>query len=629
LTLPRGYAKNISFKILRGFRSQAHLFGHDLPVFRKVLEEYSMQWTGSKILVECLKKEGVKVLFAYPGGVNLPIFDVLYDEKEIEVILCRHEQGGTHMAEGYARATGQAGVVLVTSGPGATNTVTAIADAAMDSTPLIILSGQVPTQSIGNDAFQEADVVGITRPCTKYNILVKDVKHLAQAVKEAFYIATSGRPGPVLIDLPKDVVLAKTEFNYPESVYIRSYAPSRKGNKWQLKQAAKEILRAKKPVIYAGGGVLASSAEPELKALAEAGQIPVTNTLMGLGGFPGTHPLYIGMLGMHGTYCANMTIHHSDLIIAIGARFDDRVTGRVKDFAPGAKIIHIDIDPTSIHKVIKADIPIVGDAKTILSDLNALIEASGNGKAKKHLAWWSQLEDWQTKHPLSYDQKRDIIKPQYVIDKIYQLTQGEAIIATDVGQHQMWAAQFYKFKRPRTFLNSGGLGTMGFGLPAAIGAQIAFPDSQVVCISGDGSIVMNIQELATAVQYRLPVKVAIINNRYLGMVRQWQQLFYNKRYSSSFIGEAETPDFVKLAEAFGAVGLRATSPDKVEGVLKEALAVKGPVVIDFRVDEGENCYPMVPAGAAIHEMVFCDPKVSEDKKTIAQDAKASGGVLTA
>ncbi|HIE64515.1 MAG: biosynthetic-type acetolactate synthase large subunit [Nitrospira sp.] len=586
-----------------------------------------MKLSGSQILIECLRKENVKVVFAYPGGVNLPIFDVLYDEKEIEVILCRHEQGGTHMAEGYARVTGRPGVVLVTSGPGATNTVTAIADAYMDSTPLVVLTGQVPTQSIGNDAFQEADVVGITRPCTKYNILVKDVNDLAKAVKEAFYIATSGRPGPVLVDLPKDVVLAKTEFKYPDKVYIRSYSPNYKGNKWQIKQAAESIMKARRPVIYAGGGVLASGASQELLDLAEGMQVPVTQTLMGLGGFPGTHPLSLGMLGMHGTYWANMSIHHSDLIIAVGSRFDDRVTGRVADFAPGAKIIHIDIDPTSIHKVIKADIPIVGDVKVILSGLNQILKFSENGQSGKNQAWLSQISDWRKEHPLAYDQGDKIIKPQYVIERIYEATRGKAIVSTDVGQHQMWVAQYYKFDRPRTFPNSGGLGTMGYGLPAAIGAQKAFPDDLVFCVAGDGSIVMNIQEMATAVSYNLPVKIAVINNKYLGMVRQWQELFYDRRYSSSYLGDG--PDFVKLAEAFGAVGLRAKEIGEVDQVLQEALAVKGPVMMDFQVDEEENCYPMVPAGAAIHEMVFSDPEEAEPKKQGEKEQKKADGVLTA
>ncbi|NOY85164.1 MAG: biosynthetic-type acetolactate synthase large subunit [Nitrospirae bacterium] len=585
-----------------------------------------MKMTGSQILIECLKKEGVSTLFAYPGGVNLPIFDVLYDEDEIDVVLCRHEQGGAHMAEGFARATGKPGVILVTSGPGATNTVTAIADAAMDSTPIIILTGQVPTQMIGNDAFQEADMVGITRPCTKYNILVKDVNDLAQAMKEAFYIATSGRPGPVLVDLPKDVVRAKTTFKYPDSVYIRSYSPSRKGNKWQLKQAVQEILKAKKPVIYAGGGVLSSDATQELLTLAETARIPVTNTLMGLGGFPGTHPLSLGMLGMHGTYWANMAIHHSDLIIAVGARFDDRVTGRVKDFAPNARIVHIDIDPTSIHKVITANIPIVGDAKTVLTELNQLVGASGNGTAEKFKDWFEQIEVWRKEHPLTYDQSSEISKPQYVIDQIYRVTSGDAIIATDVGQHQMWAAQFYKFDHPRTFLTSGGLGTMGYGLPAALGAQKAFPDKLVFCIAGDGGIVMNIQELTTAVEQKLPVKIAIINNRYLGMVRQWQQLFYDKRYSSSDIGIQ--PDFVKLAEAFGVTGLRANEAKDVVPVLEKALAIDGPVLMDFRVEQEENCYPMVPAGAAINEMVFSDP-IGPGPSEEMQKAKKAGGILTA
>lgn len=582
-----------------------------------------MKMSGAQIFVECLRKEGVSVIFGYPGGVNLPIFDALYDIPDIETILVRHEQGATHMAEGYARSTGRPGVVLVTSGPGATNTVTGIVDAYMDSTPIVVFTGQVPTHLIGNDAFQEADVVGITRSCTKYNMLVKDVSDLAQAIKEAFYIASSGRPGPVLVDLPKDVVQATADFNYPEKVYIRSYSPVYKGNKWQIKQAAQEIMKAKRPVIYAGGGVLASDACSELLELAEQIRIPLTLTVMGLGAFPGTHPLFLGMLGMHGTYWANMTIHDSDLVIAIGARFDDRVTGNpTSEFAPKAKIIHIDIDPTSIHKNVKVDIPIVGDARNVLKDLNSLLQGMGNGNREKK-PWFRQIEEWKKEHPLAYAQNENVIKPQYVIEKIYEVTRGDAIISTDVGQHQMWSAQFFKFDRPRTFLNSGGLGTMGYGLPAAIGAQRAWPNQRVVCITGDGSIIMNIQELATAVLYKLPVKTAIINNQYLGMVRQWQQLFYNGRYSASFM--AGSPDFVKLAEAFGATGFRATKPSEVEGVLKEAMEVDGPVLMDFQVDPTENCYPMIAAGKAINQMIFEDPVDAKGAKT---ETKPDG-ILTA
>ncbi len=585
-----------------------------------------MKLSGSQIFIECLRREGVKVVFGYPGGVNLPIFDALYDEKEIEFVLCRHEQGGTHMAEGYARATGKPGVVLVTSGPGATNTVTAIVDAYMDSTPLVIFTGQVPTHLIGNDAFQEADMIGITRPCTKYNILVKDVKDLAQSIKEAFYIATTGRPGPVLVDLPKDVALAKTDFHYPDQVALRSYSPAHNGNKWQIKRAAQEMMKAKRPVIYAGGGVLAADACAELRALAEMTQMPVTLTVMGLGAFPGTHPLFLGMLGMHGTYAANTAMHQADLIIAIGARFDDRVTGKPSGFAPNARKIHIDIDPTSIHKVIPVEVPIVGDARQILRDLNHILAGSGHWSGASHYApWMDQIAAWTKAHPLAYVQGDKVIKPQYVIERIYRLTDGNAIVAVDVGQHQMWTAQFYKFDRPRTFLNSGGLGTMGYGFPAALGAQKACPSAQVVCISGDGGVIMNVQELATAVQYNLPVKLVIINNKYLGMVRQWQQLFYNGRYSSSYMGDC--PDYVKLAEAFGAVGLRAKEVSEVDDVLREGFVADGPVVMDFHVDEEENCYPMIPAGAAHNEMVFCDPP--RPTRVPKMEPENVDGVLTA
>ncbi|HLE41556.1 MAG TPA: biosynthetic-type acetolactate synthase large subunit [Nitrospirota bacterium] len=569
------------------------------------------QITGAEIFLESLKREKVDTLFCYPGGVVLKIFDVLYEQKDIRLILPRHEQGGVHMADGYARSTGKVGVALVTSGPGATNVVTGLATAYMDSIPIVVFTGQVPTALIGNDAFQEADIVGITRPCTKYNYLVKDVKDIAKTIKEAFYLAASGRPGPVLVDLPRDVVTNKAEFHYPEKAEIRSYNPTLFGNKWQIKQAAEAIAKAKKPVAYIGGGVVSSNAAPEILEFAETTRIPVTMTLMGLGGFPGTHPLSLGMLGMHGTYYANMSIHNSDLIIAIGARFDDRVTGKVEAFAPDAKIIHIDIDPTSIRKNVRVDIPIVGDVKNVMVDLNKELRAIKEPWDAIRKSWLKQIDAWREERPLTYEHSDDIIKPQFVVEKIYEVTKGDAILVTDVGQHQMWAAQFYKIDKPRTWLSSGGLGTMGYGFPAAIGAKIAHPDKTVISISGDGSIQMNIQELATVVENHVPVKVAILNNRYLGMVRQWQELFYSERYSSTDLGS--TPDFVKLAEAYGAVGLRAEKPSEVVPVLKEALKVKQPVFMDFVVDRYEKVFPMVPAGAAIHEMIFGEEKKAEKK----------------
>jgi acetolactate synthase-1/2/3 large subunit len=570
------------------------------------------QITGAEILLECLKKEKVDTIFAYPGGVVLKIFDVLFDQKDIRYILPRHEQGGVHMADGYARSTGRVGVALVTSGPGATNVVTGLATAYMDSIPIVVFTGQVPTALIGNDAFQEADIVGITRPCTKYNILVKDVKDLAQSVKEAFYIAGTGRPGPVLVDLPRDVVTSKAEFHYPDKVKIRSYNPTVTGNPRQIKQAAEAIAAAKKPVVYIGGGVILSGAADEILEFAEITRIPVTATLMGIGGFPGRHPLSLGMLGMHGTYHANMAVHNSDLIIAVGARFDDRVTGKVEGFAPGAKIIHIDVDPTSIRKNVRVDIPVVGDVKHVMTDLNKEVRAIKEPWEAIRKSWLKQIDLWREEHPLSYDADDEIIKPQFVIEKILEVTGGDAIIATDVGQHQMWTAQFYKFDQPRRLLTSGGLGTMGYGFPAAIGAKVAHPDKTVFSISGDGSIQMNIQELGTAVENNIPVKVAILNNRYLGMVRQWQELFYQERYSSTDLGS--TPDFVKLAEAYGAVGLRAVKPSEVVPVLKEALKVKKPVFMDFVIDRYEKVFPMVPAGAAINEMIFGEEKKKEEKK---------------
>lgn len=580
-----------------------------------------MKLTGAQIFVEALKKEGVKTIFGYPGGVVLGIFDSLYDEKEIRVILTRHEQGATHAADGYARATGKPGVVLVTSGPGATNTVTGIATAYMDSIPIVVFTGQVATKLIGNDAFQEADIVGITRPCTKYNYLVKDVTDLACIVKEAFYIAASGRPGPVLVDLPKDVTASKGELNYPDKTSVRSYNPTYYGNRWQIQKTVNAISRAKRPVICAGGGVISSNASKELFEFVELTQIPVTMTLMGLGGFPGTHPLSLGMPGMHGTYYANMAIQKSDLIIAIGVRFDDRVTGKIEKFAPEAKIIHIDIDPTSIRKNVHVDVPIVGDVRLVLQDLNQILKETPFGEPLEKIRepWNKRIAEWRNEHPMQYSKESKYIKPQFVVEKIYEITRGAAIITTEVGQNQMWTAQYYKFDRPRTLLSSGGLGTMGYGFPAAIGAQTAFPNKIVIDIAGDGSIQMNIQELATAVLNNLPVKVAILNNGYLGMVRQWQQLFYNRRYSSSCLNTS--PDFVKIAEAYGAVGLRAKKSEEVEGVILEALKVKKPVLIDFVIEPEENVYPMVPAGGAINEMIFGDENKDKkhEKKRAAKD----------
>lgn len=571
-----------------------------------------MKISGAEIIIESLKREGAKLVFGYPGGVVLNIFDSLYDNKDIQLILTRHEQGAIHAADGYARATGKAGVALVTSGPGATNTVTGIATASMDSIPLVVLSGQVPTMLIGNDAFQEADIVGITRPCTKYNYLVKDVNDLSRIIKEAFHIATTGRPGPVLIDLPKDVTVAKAEFTWPE-LDMRSYKPTYEGNKWMITQAAHAIAKAKKPVIVAGGGVISSGASKELRELAEHAEIPVTMTLMGLGGFPGTHALSLGMLGMHGTYYANKAVQESDLLIAIGMRFDDRVTGKVEAFAPHAKIVHIDIDPTSIRKNIRVDVPIVGDVKRVLTVLNKVLKEEVKEQWDEvRKAWLKQIEDWKAERPMTYTWSDEVIKPQFVVEKIYELTRGDAIITTEVGQNQMWAAQFYKYDKPRTWLSSGGLGTMGYGFPAAIGAQLAFPNKLVIDIAGDGSIQMNIQELATAVINKLPVKVAILNNRYLGMVRQWQELFYNERYSYSHLDVV--PDFVELARAYSAVGLRATKPSEVEPVLKEAFKIHKPVFMDFVVNWKEKVYPMVPAGAPIDHMLFEEPEKKPEKK---------------
>jgi acetolactate synthase-1/2/3 large subunit len=559
-----------------------------------------MKKTGSQIIVECLKKEGVEILFNYPGGVVLPLFDELQNAP-FHQILVRHEQGAVHAADGYARATGKVGVALVTSGPGATNTVTGIATAFMDSIPLVILTGQVSTPLIGNDAFQEVDIIGITRPCTKHNYLVKEENDLGRILKEAFYLARSGRPGPVLVDLPKDILVNSTEFKYPEKVFIRGYQPTYEGHPGQIQRAVKLITKSKRPVLYAGGGIISSNASKELTLLAERLGIPVTMTLMGLGGFPGNHPLSLGMLGMHGTYRANMAVMDSDLLIAIGARFDDRVTGKTESFASHAKIIHIDIDPTSISKNVRVDLPIVGDCKRVLSKILSFLEEEDTNSFKESLnKWHQQIEQWKATHNMNY-QQGEKIKPQYVVEKICELTKGDAIITTEVGQNQMWTAQYYQFMKPRTLLTSGGLGTMGYGFPAAMGAQAAFPNKLVIDIAGDGSFQMNSQELATVVQYHLPVKVAILNNGYLGMIRQWQEFFYGKRYASSCL-EGITPDFVKLAEAYGAVGLKATKPEEVVPTLKKAFSISKPVIIDFVVDPEENVYPMVPAGEPLNQM---------------------------
>ena len=563
-----------------------------------------MKISGASILLRSLKEEGVDTIFGYPGGAVIDIFDTLARDfsQDFKFILVRHEQAAVHAADGYARATGKPGVCLVTSGPGGTNTVTGLATAYMDSIPVLVFTGQVPTQLIGNDAFQEADIVGITRPCTKHNYLVSRTEELAKTIKEGFLIATTGRPGPVLIDLPKDVVQNKVKFDYPKTIEIPTYRPNVKAHPPSVKRAAELIRLAERPVIYAGGGVITSGAHEELFKFASTLNFPVTSTLMGLGCFPATHPLFLGMLGMHGTFRANMAIDRTDLLLAIGARFDDRVTGRVEEFAKDAKIIHIDIDPTSIQKNIVVEVPIVCDAKDGLSKLIDELKIEGrSAEADDRLKeWHSQLTAWRNQQRLRFDRTSEIIKPQFVIEKLYEMTKGQAIITTEVGQNQMWAAQYYLFDHPRTFLTSGGLGTMGYGFPAAIGAQVAFPDKTVIDIAGDGSIQMNIQELATVVQYKLPVKIAILNNGYLGMVRQWQEFFYERRYIATPI---VSPDFVKIAEAHGLTGIRVTQRSEIEDAVRTAQQTKGSVVIDFRVLQEDIVFPMVPAGAALDAMI--------------------------
>jgi acetolactate synthase-1/2/3 large subunit len=562
---------------------------------------FTIKLKGTEILMKILQEEGVDTIFGFPGGAVLDIYDQLV-KTDIRHILVRHEQGAVHAADGYARASGRVGVCLVTSGPGATNTVTGIASAYMDSVPIVVLTGQVNTRLIGNDAFQEVDIVGITRPCTKHNYLVRNVNELANVLKEAFHIARSGRPGPVLVDLPKDVMQSFADYKPIGEVQLKSYQPTYEPNVKQIARVISLIKKSERPLVFAGGGVILSRASKELSHFANKIHAPVTATLMGLGAFPASDPLWLGMIGMHGTYCANMSTSECDLLIGIGVRFDDRVTGNVNTFASKAKIVHIDIDPTSIGKSIPVHIPIVGDCRITLQMLNSLLEKEGmKGVKNIRKPWLDKIAGWKAARPLTYEQK-DIIKPQFVIEKIYELTKGKAIITTEVGQNQMWAAQFYKFDEPNSFITSGGLGCMGFGLPAAIGAQVACPDRIVVDIAGDGSIQMNIQEMATAVQFNLPVKIAILNNRFLGMVRQWQELFYDRCYACTDMEHA--PDFVKLAEAYGAVGLRATRPEEVVPVLEKGLKVKRPVIMDFLVEKEEGVYPMVPSGADITEMLL-------------------------
>lgn len=564
-----------------------------------------MERTGAYILLESLKREGVDIIFGYPGGAVIDIYDELPRHPDIRHILTRHEQGAVHAADGYARASGKVGCCLVTSGPGATNTVTGIATAYADSIPLVVITGQVPTQLIGNDAFQEVDIVGITRPCTKHNFLVKDVKKLALTIRQAFYLARSGRPGPVLVDLPKDVVQATAEFLWPEDVSMRSYNPTYKPNANQLRRAAALVAESQRPVLLCGGGVVMADAAAGATALARKLRIPVTATLMGLGAFPATDELFLGMVGMHGTYAANLAINNADLVICAGARFDDRVTGKIAAFAPKARIIHIDIDPTSIRKNVEVDIPVVGDCKLALSGLLDICESKYPDKdwAVQHALWLKDVALWKKSKPLSYQPSEDgAIKPQEVIEALRELTRGDAIIATEVGQHQMWAAQYYEFTKPRTLLTSGGLGTMGYGFPAAIGAQLALPDRMVIAVAGDGSLQMNIQELATAVANKLPVKVIILNNRHLGMVRQWQELFYGGNYSSTNM-EGQ-PDFVRLAEAYGAEGYRIERAEDLLPELEKALSTPNPAFVDVRVEREENVYPIVPAGAALDEMLL-------------------------
>jgi len=566
-----------------------------------------MELTGAEITVRCLAEEGVEFVFGYPGGAVLNIYDEIFKQDKFKHVLVRHEQAAVHGADGYARSSGKVGVALVTSGPGLTNAVTGIATAYMDSIPLVIISGQVPVPAIGMDAFQEVDTVGITRPCVKHNFLVKDIKDLATTIKKAFYIAATGRPGPVLVDIPKDITQQGHEFAYPETVTMRSYSPVVKGHSGQIKKAVQMLLEAKRPMIYAGGGVVLGNAATQLTELTKLLGYPVTNTLMGLGAYPATDAQFLGMLGMHGTYEANMAMQHCDVLLAVGARFDDRVIGSPEHFARDARrIVHIDIDPSSISKRVKVDVPIVGDVGGVLDEMIKLIKASKEkAEAKAIKAWWTQIELWRAKNCLNYNHASPIIKPQFVVEKLWEVTGGDAFVTTDVGQHQMWAAQYYKFDQPRRWITSGGLGTMGFGLPAAMGVQLAHPGSDVACVTGESSIQMCIQELSTCKQYHLPLKIVNLNNRYMGMVRQWQQFFYGNRYAESYMDSL--PDFVKLAEAYGHVGMKIEKPADVEPALREAFAMKERLVfMDFITDQTENVFPMVASGKGISEMILAE-----------------------
>ena len=565
-----------------------------------------MELSGGQIVVQCLKDEGVEYIFGYPGGAVLHLYDAIFHQTAVKHILVRHEQGATHAADAYARATGKPGVVLVTSGPGATNAVTGIATAYMDSIPMVVISGQVPSAVIGSDAFQEVDMVGITRPCVKHNFLVKDVNDIAETMKKAFYVATTGRPGPVVVDIPKDITdpNIKVPYKYPKKIKMRSYCPATKGHPGQIKKAVDLILNAQRPMIYSGGGVVLGNASAELTELTRMLNFPITNTLMGLGAYPATDKQFVGMLGMHGTYEANLGMHESDVILAIGVRFDDRVTGKLAEFCPHATIIHIDIDPASISKTVKVDVPIVGDVKLVLDQMLDILKEHKKKPSKKALeAWWSRIDQWREANCLEFDRDSELIKPQAVVEQLYEVTKGNAYITSDVSQHQMFAAQFYHFDKPRRWINSGGLGTMGFGLPAAIGVKLAFPDADVACITGEASIQMCIQELSTALQYKTPVKIINLNNRYMGMVRQWQEFSYESRYSHSYMDTI--PDFVTLAEAYGHVGIRVEKPEDVRPALEKAFAMKDRTVfIDFITDRTENVYPMIESGKGHQEMTL-------------------------